>query len=368
MAVTLEKLPKEAQKALALFPEFQMSDFNDSGANGYVLLGRHSVLKKDVAIKIYFHEEKEIDQEPAIIAAINHPNVLKVYDARNVEKDCSFFLTQAANDGDLSHFLTKYDISLTLAHKLFCQLLAGLSALHQKPNLLVHRDLKPENLLVHDDMIVIADFGSVRRIDKATGKAPASKHSILYRPPEAFGTDAFFNFSSDVYQAGLIGFLLFGGSINNDLVTHLNAKEKISLTELQATKGDYEVSIFIDSCLQKKIQTGKLVDWGTLPFYVPSRVKAILRSAISITGRRPSTVSELLAELLRARANLPDWMLHEDGFLLRDWHGVDYLIHDAKNVLMKKGRKSREFRVDNGITGIKSKQIYLSLKEKYGFQ
>ena len=45
--------------------------------------------------------------------------------------------------------------------------------------------------MVHDDKLVIADFGSVRRIDDATGKAPASKHSILYRPPEAFGDNAF---------------------------------------------------------------------------------------------------------------------------------------------------------------------------------
>jgi eukaryotic-like serine/threonine-protein kinase len=206
-------LPGEAQSALKQFPEFEIASFNDSGANGYVLIGRHTLLQKQVAIKIYFHGENDIDQEPAIIAKINHENVLKVYDARKVRKDCSYFMTPAASEGDLSNFLDTYFGSLPLSHKLLCQLLSGIADLHREPNLLVHRDLKPENLLVHDDTILIADFGSVRRIDEETGNAPASKHSILYRPPEAFGEEAFFNFSSDIYQAGMIGFLLFRGGV-----------------------------------------------------------------------------------------------------------------------------------------------------------
>lgn len=273
MTINIEDLPNEAQKALAQFPEFQISEFNDSGANGYVLLGRHTVLKKDVAIKIYFHDEGAIDQEPSIIASINHQHVLKVFDARKVEKDCSFFLMPSANEGNLSSYLEKFNICLPLAHKLLCQLLSGLAELHREPNRLVHRDLKPENLLVHDDKVVIADFGSVRRIDKATGHAPASKHSILYRPPEAFGDKAHFNFSSDIYQAGLVGFLLFGGKINNDLLSHLNAKEITELQKIQDTKGDFEVSMFIDLCIQKRIDAGKLVDFATLPFYVPLRIR-----------------------------------------------------------------------------------------------
>jgi len=77
MAVDIDTLPEEAQKALEQFKEFQIGEFNDSGANGYVMIGRHDVLRKDVAIKIYFHDENEVDQEPAIVAAINHKNVLR---------------------------------------------------------------------------------------------------------------------------------------------------------------------------------------------------------------------------------------------------------------------------------------------------
>lgn len=72
MAVDIDTLPEEAKKALQQFKEFQIAEFNDSGANGYVMIGRHNVLRKDVAIKIYFHDVNEIDQEPAIIASINH--------------------------------------------------------------------------------------------------------------------------------------------------------------------------------------------------------------------------------------------------------------------------------------------------------
>ena len=45
MAIDIESLPEEAQKALQQFSEFQLAAFNDSGSNGYVMIGRHNVLK-----------------------------------------------------------------------------------------------------------------------------------------------------------------------------------------------------------------------------------------------------------------------------------------------------------------------------------
>ena len=174
-------LPAEARRVAELFPEFRIEEFNDSGANGYVLLGRHEVLSQEVAIKIYFHGNEEVQHEPALLAAINHDNVLKVLDARRLGDDCSFFMTPVANYGDLRKYITDYSLSLGLVHSLLCQLLSGLAALHAEPNRLVHRDIKPENLLVHDDKLLIADFGSVRQVSAANRRAPASQHSILFR-------------------------------------------------------------------------------------------------------------------------------------------------------------------------------------------
>jgi serine/threonine protein kinase len=368
MSIDVEDLPKEVQKALSLFPEFQMSDFNDTGANGYVLIGRHDVLQKDVAIKIYYHDKSELDQEPAIIASLSHENILKVFDARKVEDYCSFYLMQAANSGDLYSFLEKYNVSTHLAHRLLCQLLSGLACLHGAPNNLVHRDLKPENLLVHDDTLVIADFGSVRQVKEATGKAPASRQSVLYRPIEALGTKAFFDFSSDVYQAGLIGYLLFGGQLTNDLLKYLNPRETKEYEKIRTEQEDCDVSMFIDSCVEKRIRSGKLVDWGTLPFFVPDAVRRILKRATAKKESRYTNTSEFLADLARIRANLPDWLERKDGYHLYGWSGNDYMITQEKSVPIVKKRKigNREYRRDRSLTGRSYEEIYSRLSSKVG--
>lgn len=368
MAVDVETLPDEAKKALQQFSEFELAEFNDSGANGYVLIGRHSVLHKNVAIKIYFHEKNEVDQEPSIIATLNHENILKVYDARKVNECCSFYMMQAANDGDLFNFQKRYNLCLDLSYKLLCQLLSGLAAMHCEEKMLVHRDLKPENLLVHDDKLVIADFGSVRKIDEATGKAPASKHSILYRPPEAFGDSAFFDFSSDVYQAGIIGYLLFGGVLSNDLLSHLTTRETKELNNVKSTGGDYEISKFIDSCIEKKASTGKLLDWNSIPFYVPKKVVKILRAAACDRSKRYNNVSEFLSELAKARAGLPDWITTKDGFELRNWKGNDYILLEDKGqiILKKKNHKCKTYRIDNSIKATDYREAYSQFRKKVG--
>lgn len=368
MSIDVKGFPEEVQKALAHFPEFQMSKFNDTGANGYVLIGRHSVLMKEVAIKIYYHDKNELDQEPAIIASLSHENILKVYDARKVEDHCSFYLMQAANSGDLYSFLEEHKVSTHLAHRLLCQLLSGLACLHSAPYYLVHRDLKPENLLVHDDTLVIADFGSVRQVKEANGKAPVSRQSVLYRPAEAFGVDAYYDFSSDVYQAGLIGYILFGGQLTKDLLKYLSLRETKEYEKLRAKHEDYEVSLFIDSCLEKRVRSGKLVNWGALPFYVPHTVKRILKRATAKREVRYTNTSEFLADLARIRSNLPEWVKRADGYYLNGWKGIDYIITQEEEIPIVKKRRAgnQEYRRDRSFTGGSYEELCESLRSKVG--
>lgn len=366
--VDMAGLPKEAQQALSQFPEFVISNFNDSGANGFVMMGRHQVLNKDVAIKIYYHEKGQIDQEPALVSRVLHDNVLKVYDARKLDDTCSYYMMPVANEGDLAGFLGKYFISLHLSHKLLCQLLSGLSALHAPGISLVHRDLKPENLLIHDDVLSIADFGSVRRLGD-DGKAPASRHSILYRPAEAFGDGAFFDSSSDVYQAGMVGYLLFGGKLTNDLLEYLTAKDLLGLTEVRKTGGQFEESRFVDGCLERRIKKNTLLDWNSLPCYVPDSLVRILKKATKPHGQRYPSVSEFLAALARVKKGLPDWIDTIDGPMLCNWKKLDYLITKKKDVYcIKKGKTgSGSLRNDNSFLTGEFSQVFEDLKNKLGF-
>ncbi len=281
MPLNLEALPPEARDLLKKFPEFEPHEFNDSGSNSYVLLGRHNVLQREVALKIYFHAPNEMEQEPALIAAINHENVMKVLDARSLENGCSFFMTPYANYGDLNSYIRRHFVSLPLAFRLLRQLLSGLSALHSDPLRLVHRDLKPHNLLVHDDMLLIADFGSVRRMAPGASAVPASKHSVLFRPPEAFGGDGHFDFSSDCYQAGMIGYLLFRGALSEVLTDHLAPAQHKELARLKHENVPYaEECEFVGGCLQEKIEKGKLLDWKTIPAFVPRKIVRTLREQL----------------------------------------------------------------------------------------
>ncbi len=364
--INLSSLPKEAIKALDAFQEFKLEKCNNKGANGFVMIGYHRILKKQVAIKIYYHDEYDINHEPSLVAQINHVNVLKIHDARRVEKECSFYLMEVANDGDLLDFSDKHHFSTIYSHNLLCQLLYGLSAFHCQDKRLVHRDLKPENLLINENKMIIADIGSVRKIDEQTGKAPASKHSILFRPPEAFGNNAFFDFSSDVYQAGIIGYLLFGGTLPNDLLTYLNDRELKRFENIRSLNDNYETSKFIDSCIEKKVKSGRLLDWNSLPFYLPEKIKRALKKATSKHGKRYNNVSEFLQDLQRVKNGMPNWIVNNKGYELRNWKKNDYLLLESNNqiILKKKKHNKPMYRVDNSVKGNNFISAYNKLKLK----
>ena len=61
------------------------------------------------------------------------------------------------DNGSLRDVLQKPDTPFMTRLNYFIQLLQGLQYLHQSG--IIHRDLKPENVLIHGDVVKIADFG-----------------------------------------------------------------------------------------------------------------------------------------------------------------------------------------------------------------
>lgn len=79
------------------------------------------------------------------------------------------------------------------------QLLKALDHMHKIG--IFHRDIKPENILLRDDNIKLADFGSVRSV---YSKPPYTEYisTRWYRAPECLLTDGYYSYKMDIWSVG----------------------------------------------------------------------------------------------------------------------------------------------------------------------
>mmetsp|Transcript_18150 Transcript_18150/g.45309 ORF Transcript_18150/g.45309 Transcript_18150/m.45309 type:complete len:423 (-) Transcript_18150:732-2000(-) len=83
------------------------------------------------------------------------------------------------------------------------QLLKSMDHMHR--NGIFHRDIKPENILILDDQLKLADFGSCRGI---YSKQPYTEYisTRWYRAPECLLTDGYYNYKMDMWGVGCVFF------------------------------------------------------------------------------------------------------------------------------------------------------------------
>ena len=159
-----------------------------AGGMGEVYRARDSRLKREVAIKVLpqalsldSDRLRRFEQEALATAALNHPNILAVFDIGSSENS-PYVVSELLEGETLRQRLRSGPIALRKALDYALQIANGLAAAHEKG--IIHRDLKPENLfLTNDGRIKILDFG----LAKLTQKDPIS-HSSL--PTVTHGTEA----------------------------------------------------------------------------------------------------------------------------------------------------------------------------------
>jgi serine/threonine protein kinase len=83
------------------------------------------------------------------------------------------------------------------------QLIKAMDHMHR--NGIFHRDIKPENILIADDVLKLADFGSCRGI---YSKQPYTEYisTRWYRAPECLLTDGYYNYKMDLWGVGCVFF------------------------------------------------------------------------------------------------------------------------------------------------------------------
>src|SRR5256886_9186464 len=134
------------------------------GGMGEVYRARDEKLNRDVAIKVLpatFSQDAErlrrFEQEAQATSALNHPNILAVYDI-GTHEGAPYVVQELLEGETLREALSGGKLSPRKAIDYALQIAHGLAAAHEKG--IVHRDLKPENLFVlSDGRVKILDFG-----------------------------------------------------------------------------------------------------------------------------------------------------------------------------------------------------------------
>ena len=100
----------------------------------------------------------KIYREIAILREISHPNIVRLHEMVETEKQIGIILEYASGGELFDYILNHRYLKDNAARRLFAQLVSGVGYLHKKG--IVHRDLKLENLLLDRNRnIIITDFG-----------------------------------------------------------------------------------------------------------------------------------------------------------------------------------------------------------------
>ncbi len=198
-----------------------------AGGMGEVFRARDERLGRDVALKLIRPASSDnpdhlrrFEQEARAAAALNHPNILAIYDV-GFEGTSPYIVSELLEGKTLRNRLNNGRIPVREAAAYALQIVQGLTAAHDRH--IVHRDLKPENLFItNDDRMKILDFGVAklqpspeesRSIESLT---TVTKHgavigTVAYMSPEQLRGKPV-DHRADIFSFGAIFYEMMSGS------------------------------------------------------------------------------------------------------------------------------------------------------------
>lgn len=162
---------------------------------GLCVRASNSAQVQPIEAELYAYALSVFCKEARILAGLNHPNIVKIYDI--VEGAGTAYLIMEYIEGqNLRNFIQSATTDYPVLHLTLCRLLQTFHYLHG--NGIIHRDIKPANIIIRENgSPVIIDFGSAHIGTANRTLTPVG--SPGYAAPEQFSPHGRIGAWSDLY-------------------------------------------------------------------------------------------------------------------------------------------------------------------------
>ncbi|SRR5579871_1585948 len=336
--------------------DYEILNLIGSGGMGEVYRAEDVRLARDVAIKVLSpfvtndpDRLRRFEQEARAAAALNHPNILAVYQM-GVYQGTTYLVSELLEGNNLRELMKSGPLPWRTATEFAVQIAHGLAAAHAKG--IVHRDLKPENLFVaKNGQAKILDFGLAKltSVDEASVPGPVTEVGLVmgtvgYMSPEQvrgqivdYRSD-FFAFGTILYEM-LCGQRAFTKATAADTMSAILNEDPPAISQL-ITMIPPGLQRVVRRCLEKnreqRFQSASdlafaleaLSDTGTsaVPEARPTTRGALWKVAIP-----PVVIALLLGGMLYRRSSQNKHLTERDTTVLADFVNTtgDAVFDDA---------------------------------------
>ena len=195
------------------------------GAMGKIYLARDLELHgRPVVIKVLLQSVlsdpyvvKKFKQEVEALARVDHPNVVGLLGAGELDNGQRYTVMQRVSGLTLRSQITNEGMSLERAASILKQIGAGLAHVHE--NGILHRDLKPENIMLQQlddgtELVKIVDFG-IAKVRESVVASSTSQNvpvgTLAYMSPEQLRGAAELTPASDIFALAVIAYEMITG-------------------------------------------------------------------------------------------------------------------------------------------------------------
>jgi serine/threonine-protein kinase len=201
------------------------------GEGGFAVVYRatHTIMGTDLALKVLNPQALAVEggrerflRETRIIASLQHPNIVRIFDAGFLEDGAGYAALELLEGESLGDLLARRPrLDAAEAVPILLDVLRALGAAHRRD--VVHRDIKPDNVFLtwdheHRSLSKVLDFGIAFAVEAGSRKVTQEGMLVgspLYMSPEQIhGEDV--TAKTDLWAAGVLLFEVLTGKVPFD--------------------------------------------------------------------------------------------------------------------------------------------------------